>query len=52
LHPWKLERIAKTLQTYLLEKEIETDWEFDVICVYLERTGKRAKIEYIENVIL
>jgi len=54
LHPWKLERIAKTLQLYLAEKCVssETDWIFDVITVYIDKNKLISKVKMLENVIL
>jgi putative endonuclease len=55
LHPWKLKRLSRVIQTYLLgysRGSRETDWQFDVITVYLDpRTGE-SKIEYLEDIII
>jgi putative endonuclease len=60
LHPWKLKRLSRVIQTYLLGYRHgsracparETDWQFDVITVYLDpRTGE-SKVEYLEDIIL
>jgi len=54
LHPWKLSRIQKTIQSYLAEKGIdeESDWRFDAICVYLNEKDKTAEVEWLQNIIL
>ncbi len=54
LHPRKLQRLRRTIQTYLAEKRIgeESDWQFDAICVYLDEKGKRAEVECIKDIIL
>ena len=54
LHPWKLKRIAKTIQIYLAQKDItyETNWVFDVITVYIDKKRLISKINIIENVIM
>lgn len=54
VHPKKLERMRKVIQTYLFSKygDREVDWQFDVMTVYLDYTLKKAKIERLENVIL
>jgi len=54
LHPWKLQRIAKTIQIYLVEKDIsdETDWIFDVITVYIDKKRLISKVSILENIIL
>lgn len=53
IHPKKLKRISRILQTYLLKNNIEDiDWQFDVIIVYLDIKNKEAKINYIEDIII
>ncbi|MEK9131660.1 MAG: YraN family protein [Patescibacteria group bacterium] len=54
VHPKKLERMRKVIQTYLFSKygDREVDWQFDVVTVYLDYTLKKAKVERLENVIL
>lgn len=54
LHPWKLERLRKTIQLYLAEKYVssETDWFFDVITVYIDQEKCLSKVNMLENVIL
>jgi putative endonuclease len=65
LHPWKLERLSRVIQTYLLgykgnrsvsfqpgNSTGETDWQFDVIVVYLDMKGLQAKINYMEDIII
>lgn len=53
IHPWKLKRLAKTIEVYLLEKGIDenADWQIDAICVYLTPSQKLLKIEYIEEIL-
>lgn len=54
LHPWKLQRLSRVTQTYLLEKDVsdETPWQFDVITVYLDMKRRMSKVYLLENVIL
>lgn len=54
VHPAKLERMRKVIQTYLFSKygDREVDWQFDVVTVYLDYTLKKARVERLENVIL
>lgn len=54
VHYHKLKRLGRAIQTYLLEKEIsdETEWQFDVMAVFLDLKAKKAKIRITENVIL
>ncbi len=54
LHPWKLQRIGRIIQTYLLDKDVsgETNWQFDVITVYIDKNSLKAKVSILENVII
>ena len=54
VHPWKLQRLAKTVQIYLTEKDVphETNWQFDVITVYIDKKRLVSKVFILENVVL
>jgi putative endonuclease len=54
LHEWKLERLRKTIQVYLVEKSVsdETNWKFDVITVYFDEKRLISKVFMLENIIL
>lgn len=53
VHPEKLRRMARVIQTYLLHKKIEAgNWQFDVVTVLLDRKNKKAKIDIIPNIVL
>ena len=54
VHPRKLQRLSRTIQTYLLEKGVsdETDWQFDVITVYIDIKRRVSRVSIMENVIL
>src|SRR3990167_921970 len=30
MHQWKLRRLARTMQTYLLDKKLDCDWQLDI----------------------
>lgn len=54
VHPWKLQRLARIIQTYLLDKNVspETNWQFDVITVYIDKKRLISKVFMLENIIL
>ncbi len=53
VHPWKLKRISRTVQSYILENEMgEEEWQFDVMTVYLSLSKKEAKVEFMGDLIL
>ncbi len=54
MHPAKIKRLHRAVQTYLLEKKIpeRVEWQIDLACVFLDFSTKRAKVEMLENIIL
>ena len=54
MHPWKLKRLSRTIQTYLLSKRIpaEKEWQVDLLVVYLDIKNKKAKIKVVSDIIL
>lgn len=54
MHPWKLKRLSRTIQTYLLNKNISErkEWQVDLLVIYLCQKEKKAKIKVISDIIL
>ncbi len=53
MHKWKMKRLSRVVQTYLIEKRIgNTEWQFDLLLVYLDLKNKKARIKNLENIIL
>ncbi len=54
VHPWKIKRLGRAVRTYLLEKKVsdETEWQFDVFAVFLDFSTRKARIRIIENIML
>ncbi len=54
MHPWKMKRLSRTIQTYLLDKKIVNDmeWQVDLLVVYLDLKNKKAKVKVVSDVIL
>ncbi len=52
LHPWKLKRLSRVIQTYLLGQRGNPDWQFDVMTVYLDLKTMQAKVNWLEDIIL
>jgi len=54
LHPWKLKRLKKAILSYLSEKRMseEDDWQFDAVTVRIDEERKTAEVEYLEDIIL
>ena len=54
MHPWKLKRLSRTLQTYLLSKNIseERDWQLDLLVIFLDMKNKKARVKVVSDIIL
>jgi putative endonuclease len=54
MHPWKLQRLARTIQSYLLDKNVsdDTEWQFDVATVYVDQEKRLCKVNMLDDVIL
>jgi putative endonuclease len=54
MHPWKLKRLARTIQTYLLSKKIpdNKEWQVDLLVVFLDLINKKAKVKVVKDIIL
>lgn len=54
VHPAKLKRLHRAIQTYLLDHRVseDTEWQIDVACVYLDFATRKARVEMLENIIL
>lgn len=53
MHPWKLKRLSRTIQTYLLSKNLdEKEWQVDLLIVLLGLKDKKARVKVISDIIL
>ncbi|MFH1170307.1 MAG: YraN family protein [Candidatus Vogelbacteria bacterium] len=54
IHPWKRKRLARTVETYLLERRIgeDRDWQVDALAIYMNKEGKVLKVDQLEDIIL
>ena len=54
MHPWKMKRLSRTIQTYLLDKKIpeEKEWQVDLLVVYLDLKTKKARVKVVSDIIL
>jgi putative endonuclease len=54
MHGSKIKRLQRVIQTYLLQSKrfSNTAWQLDLLCVYLNLTSRKARVERLENVIL
>ena len=54
MHPWKLKRMSRTIQTYLLSEKVddEKEWQVDLLVVFLDLKNKKARIKVVSDIIL
>ena len=54
MHPWKLKRLSRTIQTYLLSKNVseEKEWQVDLLVVYICQKENKAKVKVVSDIIL
>lgn len=53
VHPWKIKRMSRVIQSYLLEKSLEdAEWQFDIIAIFIDPDTKIAKIRFFEKLII
>ena len=53
MHPWKLKRLSRTIQTYLLQKDlIDEDWQVDLLVVFLDTKNKKARVKVVSDIVL
>ncbi|MEI6480398.1 MAG: YraN family protein [bacterium] len=52
MHLWKVKRLQRALETYLMDREVDenTEWQFDLACVYLKEN--EVRVEFIEDIVL
>lgn len=50
----KYQKMERIVQIYTQEKMIsrETNWQLDLICVYIDQYTKQAKIKVFEKVVI
>lgn len=54
LHPQKLLRLKRAIQTYILDRKIgdNTEWQFDVATVMVDEERKICNVKILEDIIL
>ena len=54
MHPWKLKRLGRAVQSYLLERNVpdDIDWQFDVVTVYVDSNKGLYKVFLLEDIVL
>lgn len=51
VHPQKLKRLGRVVQAYVISHETD-DWVFDVLCVYINKKTRTAKVKWLKDIVL
>lgn len=54
MHPWKLQRLSRVTQSYLLDKNIsdDIDWQFDVATVLVDIEKRISRVTLMQDLVL
>jgi len=52
VHFWKRKRLARVIETYILDKDLDMDWQVDVISVYINKEMKLVGVDLLEDIEL
>ncbi len=50
LHPKKLSRLYRTVEIYVMDKNVLNDWQIDLLTIYIDPITKKAKVELFEKI--
>lgn len=48
----KMHRLRKVIESYISAKNLQSDWQVDLLLAYLDKTTKTAKVDFIQNITL
>jgi putative endonuclease len=51
MHPQKLKRLQRVVQTYILEKGLECDWQIDLAVVTINSEERTARVSLLDNIL-
>ena len=54
MHPWKLKRLSRAIQTYMLQKDFSDDleWQVDLMVVFIDKERRKARIKVVNDIVL
>lgn len=53
MHPWKLKRLSRAIQTYILGRKLDDrEWQVDLLVVFIDTKHKKARVKVVEDIIL
>lgn len=54
MHPWKINRLNRAIQSYLIEKNVsdETEWQLDLATVYIDHDKRLSRVFLLEDIVM
>lgn len=52
VHPSKLKKLSRAIESWLMEKNYHGDWQIDVIAIRVVPREKYASAKYIPNIVI
>ncbi|MDQ3014638.1 MAG: YraN family protein [bacterium] len=53
VHPWKLKRLGRVIQAYILDKRLwDIDWVLDIVTVYIDKRTGESTLKIIEDIVI
>jgi putative endonuclease len=52
MHPGKIKRLARTIETYMLHKKLDCEFQLDLVTVKMNSQTRQARVELFENIII
>jgi putative endonuclease len=51
VHPWKLKKIARTAETYMIHTKDDREYQIDVVAIFLDKSNRIAHCRLYEQVL-
>jgi len=51
MHPGKLKRLYRVIQTYIMSRKVDQDWQLDLVTVRLNMRTRTARVMIMDNII-
>ena len=52
VHAYKIKKLSRAIESWLMEKRYEGEWQIDIVAVKVVPREKYATAKYIDNIIL
>lgn len=52
VHPKKIQKLNRTIESWIMEKKCDLDWQIDIVAVRIVPREKYATVKYIPNIII